>query len=497
MSIETLTSLPTITIPNLPKPDQNELNKLIQIWQQKAPRNRLRSQYFNGHEHVKNLAIAVPNDIAHRMNTVVGWPAKAVKALADLSTFQGLNVPDDTESGDEALSIVRDNHFDVLLPQAIVSAYKHSCSFLTVYKGTDGVAHIRPRSALTSAAIWDMETMSLRSALTITAMSAEHGITKPTRMTLWLRGHAWDIQYVSGGWQAMLIQQTYQGVQAVPIVYDPQLDRPFGRSRISRPLMAYTDMAIRSLIRQEATAEFYSSPHLAFLGLQNGTISGTSFNSLINQIIGISKDEDGDTPSLVQIQQASMTPHSDMIKNIAMLVAAETNIPAADLGITVTNPNSSEAMAEAERKLSREADRQNKLFSTAIMQALSIAYCIAHNTAQPPASWQDIQPMWAETQEISWGARADAYAKISSVYQPYAGSTVALHKLGFTQAEIDELHTREQQANSQQMVSMMLDTKEAANDQHGTASTSSEQTEQAHQSEPATVNNHMEQNQQT
>ena len=458
MNIETITAMPQIRIPGLPAADQNELTELLQVWQRKAPRNRLRSQYFNGHERVKNLAIAVPNEIAGRMNTVVGWPAKAVKALADLSTFHGLNVPDDVEAGEEAHQFARDNHFDVLLPQAIVSAYKHSCSFLTVYKGMDGVAHIRPRSALTSAALWDMETMSLQSALTITAMS----------------------------------QETYQGVQAVPIVYDPQLDRPFGRSRISRPLMAYTDMAIRSLIRQEATAEFYSSPHLAFLGLQNGAMSDNSFNSLINQIIGISKDEDGDSPSLVQIQQASMTPHSDMIKNIAMLVAAETNIPAADLGITVSNPNSAEAMAEAERKLSREADRQNKLFSTAIMQAISIAYCITHNTVQAPASWDLIQPMWAETQEISWGARADAYAKISSVYQPYAGSTVALHKLGFAQAEIDELHTREQQATSQQMMSMMLDTKEAANDQHGPAPTGSSQAEQAHQPELTTADNHME-----
>lgn len=492
MSIETITAMPQIRIPGLPAADQNELTELLQVWQRKAPRNRIRSQYFNGHERVKNLAIAVPNEIAGRMNTVVGWPAKAVKALADLSTFHGLNVPDDVEAGEEAHQFARDNHLDVLLPQAIVSAYKHSCSFLTVYKGTDGVAHIRPRSALTSAAIWDMETMSLQSALTITAMSHEHGITKPTRMTLWLRGHAWDVQLTQGKWQAQLIEQTYQGVQAVPIVYDPQLDRPFGRSRISRPLMAYTDMAIRSLIRQEATAEFYSSPHLAFLGLQNGAISDNSFNSLINQIIGISKDEDGDTPSLVQIQQASMTPHSDMIKNIAMLVAAETNIPAADLGITVTNPNSAEAMAEAERKLSREADRQNRLFSNAIMQALSIAYCITHNTTQAPVSWQRIQPMWAETQEISWGARADAYAKISSVYQPYAGSTVALHKLGLTQEEIDSLHAAAREVQQQQMMSMMLDSKETTDDQSGTTAASSEQTEQAHQSEPTTVDSNLE-----
>lgn len=495
MSIETISSMPQIRVPGLPAADQSELTELLQVWQRKAPRNRLRSQYFNGHERVKNLAIAVPNEIAGRMNTVVGWPAKAVKALADLSTFHGLNIPDDVEAGEEAQQIVRDNHFDVLLPQAIVSAYKHSCSFLTVYKGMDGVTHIRPRSALTSAAIWDMETMSLQSALTITAMSQEHGVTKPTRMTLWLRGYAWDIQQTNRSWSATPIQQTYQGVQAVPIVYDPQLDRPFGRSRISRPLMAYTDMAIRSLIRQEATAEFYSSPHLAFLGLQNGAMSDNSFNSLINQIIGISKDEDGDSPSLVQIQQASMTPHSDMIKNIAMLVAAETNIPAADLGITVSNPNSAEAMAEAERKLSREADRQNRLFSNAIMQALSIAYCITHNTVQAPVSWQRIQPMWAETQEISWGARADAYAKISGVYPAYTTSTVALHKLGLSQEEIDSLHAAEREAQRQQMMSMILEGKEAADDQHRTVAAGGSQAEQAHQLESATVDKGLEPNQ--
>ena len=93
--------------------------------------------------------------------------------------------------------------------------------------------------------------------------------------------------------------------------------------------------------------------------------SENTWKSLISAINAISKDEDGDVPTLQQVQQASMQPHSDMLKTIAMLVASETNVPVNDLGITMDNPASAEAMAAAERKLSREADRQNRLFSRA------------------------------------------------------------------------------------------------------------------------------------
>ena len=86
-----------------------------------------------------------------------------------------------------------------------------------------------------------------------------------------------------------------------------------------------------------------------------------------------------------------MTPHADMLRTIALMVSSETDIPVNDLGITMDNPASAEAMAEAERKLSRTADRQNKRFGRALKEAMSIA--LAYQGADPDAL-RELRPIW-------------------------------------------------------------------------------------------------------
>ncbi len=78
----------------------------------------------------------------------------------------------------------------------------------------------------------------------------------------------------------------------------------------------------------EASAEFYSVPKLWFIGANRDAFSSNTWTSLIQAINAISADEDGNLPQLQQVQQASMTPHSDMLKTMAMLVASQTRADA-------------------------------------------------------------------------------------------------------------------------------------------------------------------------
>lgn len=450
---EHLYQLNPTTVTGLTQGEQQVLNQLVEVWQAKHARNQLRTQYYNGKERVQNLRIAVPDRIANRLNTVVGWPAKAVKSLADLSVYRGLNTPIGL---DEASQLAAQAKLDIAIPEAIVSAYKHSCSFLCIYSSGMGRVAITPRSALMSSALWDYDTQQISACLTITGLTREKTGDKVTKLVLWLPGKVCEINLTGKGWVATSLKQTYPGVSVVPIVYDPQLDRPFGRSRITRPLIAYTDMAIRTLIRQEATAEFYSAPHLWMLGASKDILNQDTWSSLVNAINGVSKDEDGDHPVIQQIAQASMQPHSDMLRTIAMLVSSETNIPVSDLGVTTENPASAESMAEAERKLTREAERQNLLFSTAIREAIKIAYCWANNATQAPAEYEQISPVWAETREISLGARADAYQKISASLQGFAQTNEGLRLLGFDENQISSILAQFKQTQSRSVIQALI-----------------------------------------
>ena len=416
--------------------DMPTINRLLKVWRDKYPRNLLRSRYVDVHYSFKDFGISIPDRIKAKVEPMVGWPAKAVRSLADLSVFDGFELPDDSDPHG-IRELADSNALDVAVPEAISSAYTHSCSFLTVYRDVDsGMMTIMPRSADWSAAIWDRRRHRIESALTITD-DDEYG--RITGFTVWLADRVYVCSSDNGIWSADRVDTNFGRPTVTPLCYDAQLNRPFGRSRVSRQLMSLTDIAFRTIVRMEASAEFYSVPKLWFLGADRDAFSSDTWSSLISAINAISKDEDGDKPEVHQISQASMQPHSDMLKTIAMMVSSETNIPVSDLGITQDNPSSAEAMAEAERKLSREADRQNVRFGRAIKDAVGMAVCLREGTDVVPDDLSGVRTVWKPTRESSDASRADSFAKIASVAPEFSRTEVGWRYAGFGQSDVEAI----------------------------------------------------------
>lgn len=427
-------SVPAGSLQNIPDDDATTIANLFKTWADKYPRNLIRTRYVEARETFQDFGIGIPDAIKRKAMPMIGWPAKAVRALADLSVFEGFSLPGDTDPYG-IRGIEEDNALDVEVPQAITSAYTHSCSFMTVAKDPEsGHMLIMPRSADWSAALWDSVNRRIGAALTITDDDESGRITG---FNAWLPGRVYTCEKHGREWSSERVDTGLSTVSVVPLCYDAQLNRPFGRSRVSRPLMALTDIGFRTIVRMEGNAEFYMSPKLWFLGAEQDAFSADTWSSLISAINAISKDEDGDTPSLQQMQQASMQPHSDMLKTIALMVASETNLPVNDLGITMDNPPSAEAMAAAERKLSREADRQNLRFGRAVKDATMMAVCMRDDLAEPPDDLKAIRPVWSPTREVSDAARADAFSKIASVSPEFAQTEAGWRYAGFDQKDIE------------------------------------------------------------
>ena len=162
-----------------------------------------------------------------------------------------------------------------------------------------------------------------------------------------------------------------------------------------------------------------------------------------------------------------MQPHSDMLRTVALMVSSETDIPVNDLGITMDNPASAEAMAEAERKLARTADRQNKRFGESIKSILAMA--LAAQGADE-ADIRGLRPFWAPTKEASDAARADWYQKVASTNPAFADSDVGLSRAGLTWDEINAHRAYERQQRTQNAIDELrakiaaakTDTQEAA-----------------------------------
>jgi hypothetical protein len=307
------------TILGVDDEDMPIIHELLRVWREKYPRNLIRGAYYDCKERFKDFGISIPDQIKNKVEAMIGWPELAVRSLSDLSDLEGFSV-----SGDDTMGVndlFEDNQLDVATSELIVSAYKHSCSFLTIAADPENPDRISmiPRSADWSAGIWDRRNHRLAAALTITEDDKDGRICA---FNVWLPGKVYECSGHLTPWRAEKIETNFDQPTAVALAYDRQMDRPFGHSRISRSLMSLVDAGFRTVVRMEASAEFYSVPKLWFIGANRDAFSSNTWTSLIQAINAITADENGELPQLHQVQQASMTPHSDMLKTLAMLVAS-------------------------------------------------------------------------------------------------------------------------------------------------------------------------------
>lgn len=88
----------------------------------------------------------------------------------------------------------------------------------------------------------------------------------------------------------------------------------------------------------------------------------------------ISKDIDGQSPTVTQLAASSMDPHLTMLKSWAAMFASAMNIPASSLGIVSdANPTSADAT---------EAQREDLIIEAAIATGISV-----NRSCRQPVLW--------------------------------------------------------------------------------------------------------------
>ena len=286
--------------------DMPTIQKLLTTWRDHYARNMLRAEYYQARYRYNGVAYSIPKEMRALAKPMIGWPNKAVRALADLNVFEGFDAPDPLQA--QVDELVDDNAWDTDVSEAITSAYIHGCSFITVYEDPDEPGRILmlPRSADWSAGIWDRRRRRLGSALTITDKDDRTG--RITAFTAWLPGKVYEIDDSEGQWTARTIETHLDRPSVVPLVNDAQSYHPLGNSRITRTLMNLTDFGLRTMVRMEATAEFYAAPRVWFIGASKKFTDDT-WSSIVSVMNGMPANKNGDKPTMQQLQQASMTPH--------------------------------------------------------------------------------------------------------------------------------------------------------------------------------------------
>lgn len=89
--------------------------------------NRMKSNYYDGKQRIKDLGISLPPELRH-IDTVVGWPGTVVDVLDERLDFEGW-------SDDDLDIIYHSNDLDVVASNAHTDAFIFGTSFAIVTSG--------------------------------------------------------------------------------------------------------------------------------------------------------------------------------------------------------------------------------------------------------------------------------------------------------------------------------------------------------------------------
>lgn len=418
----------------------DKIRALYVVWREHYAGNVRNAAYFDGKVPMRPTG-NLPAESVARIRAVLDWPEKAVTGLAERSIFEAFTSPEGDQDAFGLAKVLDDNRFDLELPQAISSAYKHSCSFVTTARGDvqsgEPEVLVMARSAEWSAATWDKRRRALSSFLAITSAD-DRG--RPTSLTVMLPDVVLSCtRRASGAWVATRQNNPLREVLAEPLAYDPQLDRPFGRSRISRPVRDITDRALRAIVRTELSSDFYAAPRMYALGASKDAFARGKWEAAIDRWFAITRDEEGQVPTVGQFPQMTMQPLGDLYRLLASQFSGATGLPISSLGIVQDNPPSAEALYADDRRIVATANRQNRIFGSSLKRVGQRAIMLRDGKHEVTDEMRKLAVSWSNPAFTSPITSATALQALAQVF-PWIGETeVGLEYAGFSAPEITRL----------------------------------------------------------
>ena len=414
---------------DLPSEYADMITHALDIWRAKWSRNALRRRYYNGKNVLKDFGISIPPSLLN-VETVVGWPQKAVDSMAVRCRFDGFKSPD-AEVQVMLDDISRRSRLNTKFRQAAESTLIHSCSFATVTLDEERNPRIDFYSAEQAAAVWNDVAGRIEYGIVLDMFTEG----APAMLTLYTSDvviRAWDSGVGYWDWSYEPISMGRPTM--VSLSYRPTFAKPFGQSRITRAVMSITDSAVREALRTEISAEFFTSPQKYLLGADRDAFEQTTkWEAYIGNIFAVGRDENGDLPQFGQLSQGSMQPHTDYMRSLAARFSGETNVPISTLGVIHDQPASAEAIYAANEPLIIECEDFNDGARDSLRTIALMALAAELDTplADMDSRYKDFTVNFCNPAMPSIVSQTDAMVKIAATVPGFAGTDTFWEQIGF------------------------------------------------------------------
>jgi hypothetical protein len=429
-------------------------------------RNKLRSEYVDGERRLEQTGFAVPPVMMH-MRLAVGWPHKACSVVSSRTVPQLFSLAKPSELLDELDEVFTDPAVQMVERMAIESSLEHGCAFVFTTKGDEKLGEpetlVTTASALTASAEIDPRTRVVRAAIEFLSRS---------RYNLYLPGRVLPVERQSNKW--VVSDDEYptgtERVTCTPYIHGMSLRHPFGRSRVTRPLMAYTDAAVRTLLRADVTAEFYAAPGEILLGADQSVFEDAEGNmhpaweALIGSVRVLPDEEDEMTgerhrAQVVHRPQMSMQPFNEQLVTIGKMVSGETSIPLTYLGIhSDSNPTSAEAIQANELDLVRVVKGQWPSFGHARRSLALDVLAMRHDGLDDSmlATLRTLRTEWEDPRTVSTTEQSNFVSQQIAAKNLQPGARTTLSLLPISTNQIRSIEQENRRAGAQAKVAERL-----------------------------------------
>lgn len=442
-------------------------HQMLGTIRQRSPRNRLRENLFLAKKRLDKIGFSVPDSMKD-FDAVIGWPEKAVMVPARRIRPGQFSSSDAQGLVGELNDRFETPYFRQMERMGIDASLRHGVSFLFSTRGDvlngEPEVVLSARSALEATAQVDRRTLSVTAALEVVDRKTSLMYVPGETLVINLEGSELVVsRRVQGG----------QGVPCVPYIWGRTLDRPFGRSRITRPVMDMSGQAIRIMLRQEVQAEHFSSPQRVLEGARQEAFNDSQgrarnpWDITTGSVWGIPDFFDEDTgewrrANLKQISAASMQPHTDHLRSIAMMYSGETGIPVDQLGIIHDNPTSADAIRANESQL-------NSLVRAELPNYADDRRMLGYHVMQAAEGWspgleRDMRKVRAvmHAPETSTQQSAAYWAAEFIKSNPWAAdSDVVLEMWGFDESQLERLRDERRRLKGSGLIDRLLNREQA------------------------------------
>ena len=468
----------------VPSEYRDDIENLFETWNKVRSRNRMLTNYYNMHNTLKELGISIPEGMLS-INCAIGWASKAVKAVSMRSVFDGFVFEGEEEPA--LAEIVRKNHFKSLYRAACKSSLIHGLSAFTVMRkpNSQGVK-VRAYSAHQFSVLHDKDNDCVKCGIVCADVDNNGNAIKYV-------AHFSDAVLTitrapnTTNWECIVEPNPLGRPMLEVLVFDRDLDRPFGHSLLTPEILGTIDKGMRDILRMEVGAEFFTYPQRYVLGAadslfcevpegceededgnyidSDGNIimpvpsSAKKMRAYLGALLAIGRDANGDVPQVGQFAPGSADNFTRVYENDAQRLSGATDVPLNQLGVLSNNYQSSDALGAANNPLILAVETMNAENAETLEDLARMMVAVHSGTSfdNLPEAMNGVQAYFKDPSLPTISANADAWTKIGAVDKDIVGTPIWYESLGQSQAKIQRIEAQKQQTYAIQTLNAIAD----------------------------------------